>query len=44
VSKVTTMWYMFYQTFSFEQTLCDAWKTSTARKDNMFDGSPGRLC
>jgi hypothetical protein len=35
---------MFSGASSFAQTLCGAWLTSTANKDGMFDGSPGRIC
>ena len=44
VSSVTTMRDMFYRASSFAQTLCGAWSTSKAVKNNMFSFSPGRLC
>merc|ERR1719174_3559147 len=44
VSGVTNMNAMFKGASSFSQTLCGAWRTSTADKDSMFDGSSGRLC
>ena len=45
VSKVTDMEEMFNGASSFAQMLCgDAWVTSTANKDRMFDGSSGRIC
>merc|ERR1719460_2812189 len=43
VSKVTDMRYMFRSASSFKQTLCGKWITSTANKDRMFEGSPGKL-
>ena len=45
VSSVENMADMFFEASSFEQTLCgEAWLTSTADKEGMFDGSPGRIC
>jgi len=44
VSSVTHMHAMFDGASKFDQTLCGAWKTSTAKKDKMFNDSPGRLC
>ena len=44
VSRVTDMGNMFNGAESFDQTLCGMWKSSTAYKDHMFDGSPGGLC
>jgi len=44
VSSVTDMYSMFYSASSFAQTLCGAWKTSTANKRAMFIGSPGKIC
>merc|ERR1712110_567714 len=44
VSSVTTMLGMFYRASSFAQTLCGAWRTSTAVKIHMFIFSRGRLC
>ena len=44
VSKVTNMKQMFAGASSFARTLCGAWRTSTADKDSMFDGSFGRIC
>ena len=43
VSKVTDMKEMFYLASSFKQTLCGKWKTSTANKDKMLYGSPGKI-
>merc|ERR1712227_371700 len=44
VSTVTDMTDMFAGASSFTQILCGKWKTSTAKKDKMFDGSSGRFC
>ena len=44
VSSVTEMCFMFYDASSFAQTLCGAWKTAKANKDQMFEGSRGKLC
>jgi len=44
VSKTTDMRWAFKKTASFDQTLCDAWKTAPAKKGGMFDESKGRLC
>ena len=44
VSRVTDMYAMFFGASSFDQTLCGAWRTSKAKKDNMFLRSSGRIC
>jgi len=44
VSSMTDMKFMFRGASSFDQTLCGAWKTSTADKRGMLDGSYGRMC
>merc|ERR1711934_1317109 len=44
VSSVIRMGFMFQSASSFKRTLCGKWKTSTASKNHMFDGSPGKLC
>merc|ERR1719460_859085 len=44
VSRVTDMSNMFKSASSFERTLCGKWATSMAQKDQMFDGSAGKLC
>ena len=44
VSSVTNMRIMFYGARSFAQTLCGEWSISAADKDEMFDGSSGRIC
>merc|ERR1712032_978503 len=44
VSRTTDMRWAFKKTASFDQTLCDAWKTAPAKKGGMFDESKGRLC
>merc|ERR1719271_1462723 len=49
VSKVSDMWDMFKSASKFAQTLCGAWKASTAkmavnRKREMFKGSSGKIC
>ena len=44
VSKVTNMNLMFQNAKSFSQTLCAAWKTSAASKNQIFDTSPGKIC
>ena len=44
VSSVTNMNSMFRNTKSFKQKLCGAaWLSSTARKKDMFEGSPGSI-
>merc|ERR1719174_3187304 len=43
VSKVSDMGGMFGYASSFAQTLCGAWITSKAKKDNTFAGSSGRI-
>merc|ERR1719183_1053448 len=44
VSRVYNMVTMFRSASSFKHTLCGKWKTSTAKKDNVFLGSGGKLC
>jgi len=44
VSSVADMGYMFKGASSFAQTLCGAWKTSTAKKDGIFQDSSGKMC
>ena len=44
VSRVTSMRKMFASTLRFTQTLCGAWHTSKARKDDMFEFSGGQIC
>ena len=43
VSKATSLKRMFYHAKSFSQTLCGAWATSKADKEEMFTGSSGKL-
>ena len=43
VSKATSLKKMFYHAKSFSQTLCGAWATSKADKEEMFTGSSGKL-
>ena len=43
VSRVTNMNGMFYSASKFSQTLCGAWAPSAATKDQMFDGSFGKI-
>merc|ERR1712032_844078 len=43
VSSVSDMSAMFGYASSFAQTLCGAWGTSKAKKDNTFAGSQGRI-
>ena len=43
VSRVTNMVGMFYSASKFSQTLCGAWAPSAATKDQMFDGSLGKI-
>ena len=44
VSKVKDMRGMFQNAKAFKQTLCGAWRISNAKKDKMFEGSPGKIC
>ena len=44
VSGVTNMNKMFYKASSFAHTLCGAWLTSIASKEDTFDGSSGKIC
>ena len=44
VSRVISMEKIFCMASSFAQTLCGAWRTSTAKKDEMFDGSSAQMC
>jgi len=44
VAKVQYMNTMFSGATAFSQTLCGAWKTSTAAKPDMFTGSKGKIC
>merc|ERR1719460_2507449 len=44
VSRVIEMGNMFAFASSFNRTLCAKWATSTANKEKMFDGSPGKIC
>ena len=44
VSRVSDMYRMFGDASLFNQRLCDKWETSTAAKNKMFEGSPGKLC
>ena len=43
VSSVTNMGEMFYDAAAFKGTLCGAWRESKAKKDQMFEGSKGKI-